>query len=144
MELDDNGVWARESRRIEWRDTDASGHHHNSAIMRLVEAAEATIYRELGFIHLFPESPRVRQEINFRSLIAFDEIATTTVRLQRLGRTSMTFEFEVVNDSRGDDPIPVADGSFTTAYLPNGSESAAPWPAALQAAIRARLAPPGR
>ncbi len=32
--------------RLEWMDTDAGGHHHNTSITRFVEAAEATLMRE--------------------------------------------------------------------------------------------------
>ena len=34
-------------RTIEWVDTDAAGHQHNSAVLRFVEACEAKVFRDL-------------------------------------------------------------------------------------------------
>ena len=48
-------------RRVEWGDTDASGHHHNSAMLRRVEAREAVLFHDLGLDGYFPSAPRVHR-----------------------------------------------------------------------------------
>lgn len=35
-------------REVEWRDTDAAGHYHHSAVIHWVEAAEAALQQRLG------------------------------------------------------------------------------------------------
>ncbi|GDY59901.1 hypothetical protein SVIO_105240 [Streptomyces violaceusniger] len=43
--VDGTGGFARvvHRSRVEWSDTDASGHHHNTATVRFVEAAEEAL-----------------------------------------------------------------------------------------------------
>ena len=65
-------------RQVEWVDTDASGHHHNSAILRWVEAFEAVLFHDLGLDDYFPLAPRVHQTVDF-----------TTIRPPGRGRPSM-------------------------------------------------------
>ncbi|MFE4197933.1 acyl-CoA thioesterase [Paenarthrobacter sp. NPDC056912] len=111
-------------RTVEWVDTDASGHQHNSAILRWVEAAEAELFRSLELPDYFPSAPRVQQVINYKAKLWFGQRITATVKIHALGRTSLTMAFEVVSDG-GD---VAAFGTVTTVHLPNGSTSAQPWP----------------
>lgn len=110
-------------RRVEWFDTDAAGHHHHSCVVRFVEAAEAELMRQHGVEWLFGRTPRVRHEINYRRRLVFGELVRTTLKVRRIGRTSMTFDFEV----EGKDGI-AADGSVVIAYSTPDSPSATPWP----------------
>ena len=82
-------------RTIEWVDTDAAGHQHNSAVLRFVEACEAKLFRDLDLPEYFPSAPRVRHELNYRAKLYFGQQVTTTVVVEKIGRTSMTFSFEV-------------------------------------------------
>ncbi|MFI2565356.1 acyl-CoA thioesterase [Paenarthrobacter sp. NPDC018779] len=93
-------------RTVEWVDTDASGHQHNSAILRWVEAAEAELFRALELPDYFPSAPRVQQIINYKAKLWFGQRVTASVRVQALGRTSLTLEFEV----RGH-PLPTPAGT---------------------------------
>lgn len=43
-------------RTVEWVDTDAAGHQHNSAIMRWAESAEAELFRQLELPEYFPSA----------------------------------------------------------------------------------------
>jgi acyl-CoA thioester hydrolase len=125
-------------RTVEWVDTDASGHQHNSAIMRWAESAEAELFRQLDLPEYFPSAPRVHQSINFRAKLWFGQRVTTTLWVQTMGATSMTLGFEVVADPLGEhDGGLAADGTFVTAYVPAGGRASAPWPERFRAAIKA-------
>ena len=58
-------------RTVEWVDTDASGHQHNSVVIRWVEAAEAQLMRELELPEYFPNAPRVQHVVNFTGMLWF-------------------------------------------------------------------------
>ena len=122
-------------RTVEWVDTDASGHQHNSAILRWVEAAEAELFRNLQLPDYFPSAPRVQQVINYKAKLWFGQRVRATVRIEALGRTSLTMGFEVRGEPSGapDDATPnagtvAAFGTVTTAHVPQGASTAQPWP----------------
>lgn len=121
-------------RTVEWVDTDASGHQHNSAILRWVEAAEAELFRSLDLPDYFPSAPRVQQVINYKAKLWFGQRITATVRVSALGRTSLTMAFEVTSDG-GD---VAAFGTVTTVHVPSGATSAEPWPEHLVRRITAQ------
>ncbi len=125
-------------RPIEWVDTDAAGHQHNSVIMRFVESAEAKLFRDLDLPSYFAIAPRVRHEADFRAKLYFGQDVTSAIRVDRIGTSSMSFSFKVwghPHARRG--VVLAAEGKFVTVCVPTGSESSAPWP---QEIIRA-LAP---
>lgn len=121
-------------RTVEWVDTDASGHQHNSAILRWVEAAEAELFRSLDLPEYFPSAPRVQQVINYKAKLWFGQRITATVKISALGRTSLTMAFEVTSDG-GD---VAAFGTVTTVHVPSGATSAEPWPEHFVRRITAR------
>ncbi|EMY33147.1 thioesterase family domain protein [Arthrobacter crystallopoietes BAB-32] len=123
-------------RTVEWADTDAAGHQHNSAIMRWVEAAEAELFRRLELPDYFPSAPRVQQVINYRAKLWFGQRVTAALTVQKIGRTSMTFAFEVHGQPHEKSAGGLAAyGTFTTAYVPEGADSAAPWPEHIRTAV---------
>lgn len=123
---------------VEWVDTDAAGHQHNSAIMRWAESAEAKLFRQLALPDYFPSAPRVHQSINFRAKLWFGQRITTTLWVHAMGATSMTFRFEVMAQPLGEyDGGLAADGTVVTAYVPQGSSTSAPWPEDFRAVIKA-------
>lgn len=123
-------------RTVEWVDTDASGHQHNSAIMRWVESAEAELFRRLGLPGYFPTSPRVQQVINYTAKLWFGQRITATVKFDRLGRTSATYAFEVHGHSHpGAVAGTAAFGTVTVAHVPAGAEGAEPWPVEFRQAV---------
>ncbi len=112
-------------------DTDASGHHHNTTVIRFVEAAEAALVRERGIAGYFGVAPRVRQEINFEARLWFDQTVTCEVVLEKVGTTSMTFSFELWGEAAGEHPCGrAASGRFVVVYAPDPAGRARPWPAA--------------
>ncbi|WP_115787109.1 acyl-CoA thioesterase [Arthrobacter silvisoli] len=123
------GPHASIERTVEWVDTDASGHQHNSAIVRWVEAAEAELFRQLELPGYFPSAPRVQQVINYTSKLWFGQRVTATVEIRELGRTSMTLAFEVRGHAHGTAEGGIAAyGTVTTAHVPAGAAAAQPWP----------------
>lgn len=114
---------------MEWVDTDASGHQHNSAIVRWVEAAEAELFRQLELPEYFPSAPRVQQVVNYTSKLWFGQRVTATVEIRELGRTSMTLAFEVRGHAHGTSEGGIAAyGTVTTVHVPAGATTAQPWP----------------
>jgi acyl-CoA thioester hydrolase len=114
---------------VEWSDTDAAGHHHNSSILRWVEACEVRLYRQLGLLEHFPNMPRVQQVVNYTSKLWFGQEVTTTVRVQAVGRTSITFEFEVYGEEfEGAARARAAHGAFTSVHVLPSETRATPWP----------------
>ncbi|PQZ86965.1 thioesterase [Arthrobacter sp. MYb227] len=125
-------------RTIEWADTDAAGHHHNSVIMRFVEAAEAKLFRELGHYQYFGIAPRVRHEIDYRSKLFFGQTVSTALILTHIGTSSMEFSFKVWGHSHEKrQGMLAAEGKFVTVCVPVGYESSAPWSEELRAALEA-------
>ncbi|PTM96886.1 acyl-CoA thioester hydrolase [Streptomyces sp. VMFN-G11Ma] len=116
--------------RVEWWDTDASGHYHNAAIGRFVEAAEAVLVRECGVVGYFGAAPRVRYEVDFASPLWFGQQVTTTLSVERIGTSSMTFGFEVWGEEHEGRPRGLAaSGRYTVVHVPPGDERVStPWP----------------
>lgn len=126
-------TWAS---RIEWMDTDAAGHHHNTAITRCVESAEAALMRERGLSGYFGAAPRVRHEVDYEARIYFGQEVTTSLVVKRIGTSSLTFAYEVWAESfEGRPRERAARGSFVTVHLPPGAENAQPWPESWVAAL---------
>jgi acyl-CoA thioester hydrolase len=128
-------------RIVEWVDTDASGHQHNSVILRWVEAAEAELFRRLGLPDYFSSAPRVQQVINYKAKLWFGQRVTAAVRIDSVGRTSLTMTFEVHGHPhlRSDGGI-AATGRVTVAHVPSNSSRAVPWTPAFHHAIRHYIA----
>jgi acyl-CoA thioester hydrolase len=117
--------------RVEWSDTDASGHYHNAAIGRFVEAAEAALVRERGVVGYFGAAPRVRYEADFASPLWFGQEVTTVLVVERIGTSSMTFGFEVWGEEHESRPRGLAaSGHYTVVHVPPRDERVSePWPA---------------
>jgi acyl-CoA thioesterase FadM len=89
--------------RVEWQDTDASGHHHHGAILRMAEVAEAELLERLGLAdELYGSFPRVHVSANFAESLRFRARVDVEIAVAELGSTSATFEFHC--GSRGEPP----------------------------------------
>ena len=122
--------------RVEWMDTDAAGHHHNTAVVRFVEAAEATLMRERGVTGYFGAAPRVRYEVDFASPLWFGQEITTTLVVERMGTSSLAFRFEVWGEATDQHPRRLAaSGRYVCVHVPRGERESAPWPAAWLTAL---------
>lgn len=118
--------------RVEWVDTDAAGIYHNGSVIRFVESAEAELMRQRGIDGYFPISPRVRFEADFEAPLFFGQEVTVDLRITRLGRTSLTFEFDVWGEEfEGRARLLAARGLYVTVHVTgqHGTDgSSAPWP----------------
>jgi acyl-CoA thioester hydrolase len=114
---------------VEWSDTDAAGHHHNSSILRWVEACEARLYRDLGLLHMFGDCPRVQHVVNYTAKLWFGQGTTTTVQVDQVGTSSVRFGFQVHGEAfEGHGPTLAAHGSFVTVNVDPATGRSAPWP----------------
>jgi acyl-CoA thioester hydrolase len=134
--------------RVEWMDTDAAGVHHNTAITRFAESAEAELMRRLGIDGYFESAPRVRFEVSYEAPLRFGQEVSTVLRVERVGTSSLTLGFEVWGEERGDRPRRrAATGKYVTVHVPGGvagrdgqphegeQTRSAPWPAAWLSAL---------
>lgn len=110
-------------RRVEWPDTDAARHYHHSTVIRWVEAAEAVLYERLGLVELFGEIPRVRYEVDYRVRLWFGDVVDVTLAIGALGRTSVTYAFDV---RRGAEVA--ATGTMTAVRIDQASGDTLGWP----------------
>lgn len=121
--------FAEVTRRIEWSDTDASGHHHNSVVWRFVESCEAQLFRELGFLEpYFWEAPRVHQSVDYENKLYFGQMTTTKVAVEKVGTASLAFRFELWGEEHDGRPRRrSASGKFVTVHVPQGTAASVPW-----------------
>ncbi|MEO7127094.1 MAG: thioesterase family protein [Nakamurella sp.] len=117
-------------RRLEWRDTDASGHQHHSVIIRWVEQAEAELFESLGSIELFDRIPRVKYEAEYHSRLWFRDEVEIQLNVAAIGRTSMTYEFEIT----GPHGI-AATGRVVIVHTAPEAGRATPWPEKFKSAL---------
>lgn len=101
------------SRRIEFGDTDSSGRYHFSTALKLFEAAECELLKGLGLIDtIYTSMPRAGLKVDYRAVLHFMDEVQVTARVAKVGRTSVTFAFDV----RRDDEICV-EGEITAVYV---------------------------
>ncbi|MCP9485722.1 MAG: hypothetical protein MSC30_07660 [Gaiellaceae bacterium MAG52_C11] len=120
----------RLERRIEWADTDASGHWHNTAALRFVEWAERILLDRLGLLEdSYGRMPRVHITVDFRLPLRFNELAEIVLEIIEVGRTSVTYRADISRGGeiaaqlcfvavlRGDDGRPTAWAEETRRLL---------------------------
>jgi acyl-CoA thioesterase FadM len=110
-------------RRVEWPDTDASGHYHHSTVIRWVEAAELVLHERIGLLDLFGVVPRVRYEVDYLARLWFRDVVDIEIRAAAVGRTSVTYGFEV---RRGGEVA--ARGSMVAVSSDPQVGGTTPWP----------------
>lgn len=105
-------------------DTDASGHWHHTAALRLIEWAESILLERLGILEdVYGRGlPRVHIELDFRSPIRFNELAEIGLEVVDLRRSSITYRAEIA--CRGE----VCAAGSIVAVIRDASGRAAPWP----------------
>ncbi len=107
--------------RVEWIDTDAAGIHHHSTIIRFAESAEGELMGQLGLDDYFSQAPRVRLEVSYESPLFFRQEATTVLRVEQVGTSSLTLAFEVWGEEfEGRPRHRVAAGRYVTVHVPGG------------------------
>src|SRR5437868_5185307 len=105
----------RTTRRIEFVDTDMAGIVHFSNFFRFMESAEVEFLRSRGLsVAMMWEGmkigfPRVAASCDYLKPIRFQDVVEVTVRLQNLGRKSVTYAFEFAKDGE-----PIATGQVSS------------------------------
>jgi acyl-CoA thioesterase FadM len=111
-------------RRIEWPDTDAAGHYHFLTVFRLFEAAEAALHRRLGIVdETFGRTPRVHVEADYHMVLHFQDLVDVEIRVSSLGRTSITYAFQVRQGTSV-----AAEGRVISVLLDQAEGERLPWP----------------
>jgi acyl-CoA thioesterase FadM len=126
-------------RFVEFADTDAAGIVHFTKIIQYMESAEHALLRSLG-LSVMPLAnrptdsgadvmlhrdgpreedrlswPRVKVTAEYSGAAYFEDKLQIDVKVLRLGRSSVTYEFNVSRkQASAESSIPVASGSFTT------------------------------
>ena len=88
-----------ERMRVQWVDTDASGRIHYTAALRYFEVAEHALLRRAFFEPASERGfsmPRVHVEADYEAMLAYPDEFDCTVRVEALGRSSVTFGYEIV------------------------------------------------
>jgi acyl-CoA thioester hydrolase len=100
--MDESNVlpWVEIERTIEWVDTDATGHIHNTVANRLFEMAEAEYLSQRGLRQLVQATPRVKITFEFRKRLSFGDRIWVRVWIASLGRSSLTWKVRVETQDR--------------------------------------------
>jgi YbgC/YbaW family acyl-CoA thioester hydrolase len=107
----------RVQRIVEFCDTDMAGIVHFANFFRYAEAAEHAFLRACGLsVSMEWEGehvsfPRVAASCDYVCPARFEDVLDITVRVQRVGRSSVTFAFEFF---KADEPL--ARGQITTVF----------------------------
>jgi acyl-CoA thioester hydrolase len=100
-------------RRIEWADTDASGKYHNTVAFKLAEQAETRLLDALDLLQeIYGRLPRVHMSVDLTEALRFNDEVEVELRVEEVGRTSVTYGFEIRKDGR-----PVASGRMVAVLL---------------------------
>lgn len=125
----------RVCRRVEWRDTDAAGIAHFTALLQMMEEAEHELLRHLGLsVHIMEDDgplswPRVSVKADFQSPVKFDDVVDIDVCVTRLGEKSVTYGFSMSCAGRS-----VAEGEIVAVCCrvsPGEKPTAVPIPASI-------------
>jgi acyl-CoA thioester hydrolase len=140
----------RLTRRVEFVETDMAGIMHFSNFFRLMEAAEAAFFRELG-LSLFPreagsvEWPRVHVECDFKHPLRFEDHVEVHLLVKEKRRRSIVYDF-VFRKLDQTPPLEVARGSVVAVCATRdklvGNLTAVPIPSSIAALIEAEPSEP--
>ena len=70
----------------------------SAAAFRWAEAAELGLYRDLGLTERVPGLPRRHVEADYHRVLVFDDEIEVTLSVAEVGRTSVTFEWQITRD----------------------------------------------
>ena len=103
-------------------DTDAGGRIHFTAAFRWAEEAETGLMRRLGLLGRWGDYPRRHVEADFLKVLRFEDEIETRIRVERLGRTSITYAWEISKDGdphvRGNHTVVLVDDQGSPEPLP--------------------------
>jgi YbgC/YbaW family acyl-CoA thioester hydrolase len=115
--------------RVAWVDTDAGGRIHFTAAFRWAEAAETALCRSLGLLEEWANYPRRAVEAEYLAVLRFEDEFELELRPDRVGRTSITYAWEVRRDGE-----PCIRGRHTVVHV-DAEGRPAPLPEPLRGAL---------
>lgn len=120
----------RHETRIRFADTDASGRIHYTSLFRFFEAAETELFRtfDISYTGGTFNFPRVHAECDIRLPLLHDDLIDVEVRLTKLGKSSMRFDFRAVKKGKV-----AATGAVVMVCMDRKSQRAIPIPDDLRA-----------
>ncbi|MDQ2622367.1 MAG: acyl-CoA thioesterase, partial [Actinomycetota bacterium] len=78
-----------------------SGRYHYSTALRLFEAAEVELLSRLGLLdEIYTSMPRAHVEFDYHETLWFRDEVEATVSVDAVGRTSVTFAFELRREGK--------------------------------------------
>jgi acyl-CoA thioester hydrolase len=84
--------------RVAWVDTDAGGRIHFSNAFRWAELAEIALMRSAVSLSEWGNFPRKHVEAEFQKVLTFDDEIEVRIRLEQVGRTSITYSWTISKD----------------------------------------------
>jgi YbgC/YbaW family acyl-CoA thioester hydrolase len=131
--------------RVQWVDTDASGLIHYTAALRYFEVAEHQLMRKIstgvndalgaalsrGFA-----LPRVHVEADYKSGLRYPDEFECTARIERIGRSSVTYAFEAHRTSNAELCL---SGRIVAAAMSLEDGTSMPLPATFRAMLEQAL-----
>ena len=122
--------------RVGFSDTDAQGIVYYGRYFPYFDVARVEYFRHLGLLYVDFEGDLVLRALNieYHAPAQFDDLLEVFIRVQRIGRTSMTFESQVY---RIDDDVLMATVHQTVVLVDLGERKACPIPGELRERIRA-------
>jgi YbgC/YbaW family acyl-CoA thioester hydrolase len=110
-------------RKVEWSDTDASGHYHNGLVFRLCEVAETALFQGVDLLEsVYGRIPRVHVTVDFQSVLYFGDVVDVFLQIASVGTTSINYGVEI---RRGEE---VCAKATVVAVLVKPDGSPRPWP----------------
>jgi acyl-CoA thioester hydrolase len=103
--------------RVGFDETDAQGIVYYGRYMPYFDRARVEYLRELGVLVREPSDPEFvmrAQHVEYHAPASFDDELEVFVRVRRLGRTSVTWEFEAWNAASGEH---LATSTQTAVYV---------------------------
>lgn len=128
--------------RVRWGDVDSMGHVNNAKYFTYCESARMSYFAAVG-MDAFREGGRygpalAAANLNFRRQVRYPADLAVWTRVSKLGRTSFTMDYEILEAATGDR---VADGAGVIVWVDYESGRPEPLPDGLRAAIRAYAGP---
>ena len=109
--------------RIQWVDTDASGHYHFTTAFRLFEIAEVELYSQLDLLsETTGRLPRVHASADFKHPLHFRDLVMVRAVVEQVGRASLTLCFQIHRN----DALCV-EGRFVAVLLTRAQGDPAGW-----------------
>lgn len=131
----------RTSTPTRWSDNDMYGHMNNAKYYELFDTAiNAWIAEQVGrdFPRMTVIGVVAESACRFHAETAFPGAVTVGMRVQRLGRTSVTYNLALFEgDKPSDEDEPVATGHWVHVYVDRAEKVSTPIPQHLRTALEA-------